>query len=69
MVRSFNLMLDRLQNGFLRLSIMSSDIAHALITPLTNIITQSQVGLSRPRKLEEYQRVLFSNLEKLDRLT
>ena len=69
MVRSFNLMLDRLQNEFLRLSNFSTDIAHELRTPLTNIITQSQVGLSRPRKLEEYQELLFSNLEELDRLT
>jgi len=69
MVRSFNLMLDRLQKEFLRLSNFSTDIAHELRTPLTNIITQSQVGLSRPRKLEEYQELLFSNLEELDRLT
>lgn len=69
MVRSFNLMLDRLQNEFLRLSNFSTDIAHELRTPLTNIITQSQVGLSRPRTLEEYQELLFSNLEELDRLT
>jgi len=69
MVRSFNLMLDRLQNEFLRLSNFSTDIAHELRTPLTNIITQTQVGLSRPRKLAEYQELLFSNLEELDRLT
>lgn len=69
MVRSFNLMLDRLQSEFLRLSNFSTDIAHELRTPLTNIITQTQVGLSRPRELVEYQELLFSNLEELNRLT
>ena len=69
MVRSFNLMLDRLQSEFLRLSNFSTDIAHELRTPLTNIITQTQVGLSKPRASEEYQELLFSNLEELDRLT
>ena len=69
MVQSFNSMLDRLQNEFFRLSNFSTDIAHELRTPLTNIITQTQVGLSRSRKLEEYQELLFSNLEELDRLT
>ena len=69
MVQSFNSMLDRLQDEFIRLSNFSTDIAHELRTPLTNIITQNQVGLSRPRELEEYQELLFSNLEELERLT
>ncbi|PAJ71884.1 two-component sensor histidine kinase [Pseudoalteromonas sp. NBT06-2] len=69
MVQSFNAMLDRLQKEFYRLSNFSSDIAHELRTPLTNIITQTQVGLSSSRELEEYQELLFSNLEELERLT
>ena len=69
MVQSFNAMLDRLQGEFLRLSNFSSDIAHELRTPLTNIITQTQVGLSKKRQLSEYQDLLFSNLEELERLT
>ncbi|WP_342805801.1 heavy metal sensor histidine kinase [Alteromonas sp. M12] len=69
MVQSFNAMLDRLQGEFLRLSNFSSDIAHELRTPLTNIITQTQVGLSKKRQLTEYQELLFSNLEELERLT
>jgi two-component system heavy metal sensor histidine kinase CusS len=69
MVQSFNLMLDRLQGEFIRLSNFSSDIAHELRTPLTNIITQTQVGLSKKRQSEEYQELLFSNLEELERLT
>ncbi|WP_417698799.1 heavy metal sensor histidine kinase [Pseudoalteromonas lipolytica] len=69
MVQSFNVMLDRLQSEFIRLSNFSSDIAHELRTPLTNIITQTQVGLSKSRAVVDYQELLFSNLEELERLT
>ncbi len=68
MVQSFNLMLDRLEQGFTKLSHFSADIAHELRTPLTNMITQTQVSLSRPRSTHEYQNLLFSNLEELERL-
>ena len=61
-------MLDRLQIGFNRLSEFSSDIAHELRTPLTNIMTQTQVVLSSSRSVEEYQDVLGSNIEELERL-
>ncbi|MDO6719178.1 heavy metal sensor histidine kinase [Psychrosphaera sp. 1_MG-2023] len=69
MVESFNLMLDRLQEEFIRLSNFSSDIAHELRTPLTNMVTQTQVGLSQSRDLEQYRELLFSNLEEVERLT
>ena len=68
MVQSFNLMLDRLEQGFIKLSHFSADIAHELRTPLTNMITQTQVSLSRARSTDEYQNLLFSNLEELERL-
>lgn len=68
MVQSFNLMLDRLEQGFNKLSHFSADIAHELRTPLTNMITQTQVSLSRARSADEYQNLLFSNLEELERL-
>lgn len=68
MVYSFNHMLDRLEEGFLRLSHFSADIAHELRTPLTNIITQTQVSLSKARSTEEYRDLLFSNLEEQERL-
>lgn len=68
MVYSFNHMLDRLEEGFLRLSHFSADIAHELRTPLTNIITQTQVSLSKARTNDEYRDLLFSNLEEQERL-
>ncbi len=69
LVTSFNLMLDRLQSSFERLSHFSVDIAHELRTPVTNLTTQMQVALSRPRAIGAYQEVLYSNLEELDRMS
>jgi len=69
LVESFNQMLDRLEDSFSRLADFSTDIAHELRTPLTNIITQTQVNLSKLRDQEKYQEMLFSNLEELERLS
>lgn len=63
-----NAMLDRLDHGFQRLSDFSSDIAHELRTPLSNMAIQTQVVLSKNRDLVEYQDVLGSNLEELERI-
>lgn len=50
---SFNGMLDRIEEGFQRLSNFSADIAHELRTPITNLKTQTEVALSQARDLEE----------------
>ena len=63
-----NNMLDRLDEGFKRLSDFSSDIAHELRTPLTNLTTQTQVVLSSDRDVAEYRDILGSNLEELERI-
>jgi len=65
---SFNAMLDRLEDSFRRLSDFSSDLAHELRTPVSNLMTQTQVALSRTRSAEEYREVLYSNLEEYERL-
>lgn len=67
-VSEFNNMLERLENSFRRLSEFSSDIAHELRTPVSNLMMQTQVALSRERDAESYREVLFSNLEELGRL-
>ena len=69
LVCSFNHMIGRLEDSFVRLSYFSADIAHELRTPLTNLITQTQVGLGKSRSLEEYRELLYSNLEEQERLT
>lgn len=65
---AFNEMLMRLEEAFRRLSDFSADIAHELRTPVNNLMTQTEVALSRPRTPVEYQDVLQSNLEEYTRL-
>jgi len=69
LVQSFNLMVSRLQQSFARLSEFSADIAHELRTPLSNLLTQTEVSLSKARSTAEYQELLYSNLEELARLS
>lgn len=66
---TLNAMLARLQESFHRLSAFSSDIAHELRTPVSNLLTQTQVTLSKPRTPEEYRDVLASNAEEFERLS
>lgn len=61
----FNAMLGRLDDAFQRLSAFSADIAHELRTPLSNLLTHTQVTLTRPRPIEDYREALHSNLEEL----
>jgi two-component system heavy metal sensor histidine kinase CusS len=68
LVAAFNAMLARLDDSFRRLSEFSSDIAHELRTPVSNLMTQTQVALSRARTAEEYREVLQSSAEDYERL-
>ena len=67
-VETLNEMLARLQESFRRLSDFSSDLAHELRTPVGNLLTQTQVILSKARTPEEYRDILASNGEELERL-
>ena len=66
---AFNRMLDRLQGAFERLSAFSSELAHDLRTPLSNLLGEAQVALSRPRGACEYRAVLESAVEEYERLS
>ncbi|NMY75859.1 heavy metal sensor histidine kinase [Pseudomonas sp. WS 5071] len=65
LARAFNAMLERLDASFQRLSAFSADIAHELRTPLSNLLTHTQVTLTRPRDIDAYREALHSNLEEL----
>lgn len=68
MVAVFNAMLDRIDSGYERLSQFSADLAHEIRTPVGALIGQTQVALARSRSTSEYQELLESNLEELNRL-
>ena len=67
-VNSFNATLDRVEQAYSRLESFNADVAHELRSPLTNLIGQTQVALTRGRSAEHYFEVLQSNLEELERL-
>jgi two-component system, OmpR family, heavy metal sensor histidine kinase CusS len=68
LVLAFNAMLARLEDAFVRLSNFSADIAHELRTPLSNLMTHTEVVLSHARSREDYQENLYSNLDELRRM-
>ena len=69
LVDTLNAMLSRLEESFARLSAFSSDLAHELRTPVSNLLTQTQVTLARSRTAEDYRDVLASNVEEFERLS
>jgi two-component system heavy metal sensor histidine kinase CusS len=68
LAQSLNDMLARLEEAFLRLSDFSSDIAHELRTPVSNLMTQTQVALSRVRSADDYRAILESNAEEYEHM-
>ena len=68
LAQSLNDMLARLEEAFHRLSDFSSDIAHELRTPVSNLMTETQVALSRPRSADDYRSVLESNAEECEHM-
>lgn len=66
---AFDAMLDRLEDSFTRLAQFSGDLAHALRTPINNLRGEAEVSLARSRTPEDYQQVLASSLEELERLS
>ena len=68
LAQSLNEMLARLEDAFQRLSDFSSDIAHELRTPVSNLMTQTQVALSHSRSADEYRSILESNAEEFDHM-
>jgi two-component system heavy metal sensor histidine kinase CusS len=65
---SLNTMLERLQQDFRRLQDFSSDLAHELRTPISNLLTQTQVMLTQQRDAAAYRETLASNAEEFQRL-
>ena len=68
LAETLNDMLARLEDSFQRLKDFSSDLAHELRTPISNLMTETQVALTRARSPDEYREVLASNAEEYERL-
>lgn len=68
LVISFNQMIERIEEVFTRQANFSADIAHEIRTPVTNLVTQTEIILSQKRPLKELEDVLYSNLEEYQRM-
>ncbi|WP_143752010.1 heavy metal sensor histidine kinase [Burkholderia sp. SRS-W-2-2016] len=69
LAESFNRMLARLDHSFTQLAQFSSDLAHDIRTPLTNLLASAQIALARPRSAEQYREVIESGVEEYQRLS
>ena len=69
LITALNAMLARLHDGYTRLSGFSADLAHEFRTPVNNLLGQTQVALAHPRNVREYEDLLASNVEELERLS
>ncbi len=68
LVISFNSMISRIEDVFTRQANFSADIAHEIRTPITNLVTQTEIVLSQQRTEKELEDVLYSSLEEYHRM-
>lgn len=68
LVISFNSMISRIEDVFTRQANFSADIAHEIRTPITNLVTQTEIALSQQRTEKELEDVLYSSLEEYHRM-
>jgi len=68
LVAVLNRMLERLERGFQAQRRLTADVGHELRTPLTALRGEIEVALRADRSPREYQLVLRSALEEIDRL-
>jgi heavy metal sensor kinase len=65
---TFNDMFARLEKAIGEMKQFTASISHELRTPLTALRGEAEVMLLQPHSLEEYRRMLASQLEEYDRL-
>ncbi|CDY79318.1 Signal transduction histidine kinase [Caballeronia glathei] len=68
LAKSFNGALERLDRSYARLESFNADVAHELRTPVTILIGQTEVALTRDRSIDELRHTLQSNLEEFERV-
>ncbi|HSB72344.1 MAG TPA: ATP-binding protein [Candidatus Methylomirabilis sp.] len=69
LVTTLNEMLDRIERSFESQRRFTADASHEMRSPLSRLRSEIEVALRRPRALPEYEEVLRSALEEVERLS
>ena len=69
LAKTLNAMLTRLEDSFRQIRQFSADASHELQTPLTILRGEIEVALLSVRSPQEYQQVLRSSLEEIERIS
>jgi two-component system, OmpR family, heavy metal sensor histidine kinase CusS len=69
LAKTFDALIAHVESGVRSLNHFSSDLAHELRTPITNLRIETEVLLEQQRTSQEYELCLRNNLEELERLS
>jgi len=69
LIETFNEMISRLDQSFHQIRQFSSDASHELKTPLTILKGEVEVALRKERTSQDYEQILRSNLEEINRMS
>ncbi len=69
LIETFNEMISRLDQSFHQIKQFSSDASHELKTPLTILKGEVEVALRKERTPQDYEQILRSNLEEINRMS
>jgi len=72
LIHTFNALLTRIESAFITQKRFVQNASHELKTPLTAIMAEAELALTRNRPIEEYKRtleVIVQETERLERIT
>ena len=69
LIETFNEMISRLDHSFGQIKQFGTDASHELKTPLTILKGEVEVALRKERSTQEYEQILRSNLEEVNRMS
>jgi heavy metal sensor kinase len=69
LIKTFNLMMERLEESFRQTRQFSTDVSHELRTPITAIRGQLEVALFTAQTTDEYREAMLNALQEVERLS
>jgi two-component system, OmpR family, sensor kinase len=69
LIKTINMMIERLEASFDQMRQFSMDIAHELKTPLTIIKGEAELAIEQPLTAEEHKRLIANILEEITRVS